>query len=100
VDNNSVFYMSNLNDNLDPFNASVLLVEDNWAQQKSVKELLRKSQINAAVVCNGEQAVSAVSERMRKNPESPFFKVIVMDYNMPIMTGDISARSIKLISKD
>ena len=57
MDKKSVFYKSNLNDNLDSLNARVLLVEDDWRQQKSVKELLRKRLINAAVVCNGEQAV-------------------------------------------
>jgi len=43
VDKSSVFYKSQLNDNIDSLNASVLLVEDNWVQQKSIKELLWKS---------------------------------------------------------
>ena len=100
MDKNSVFYKSNLNDNFDSLNARVLLVEDDWAQQKSVKELLKRRSINAAVVCNGEQAIAAVSERIQKNTDSPFFKVIIMDYDMPRMNGDDATRTIKLIAKD
>jgi PleD family two-component response regulator len=67
VDSNSVFYKSDLNDNVDSLNASVLLVEDNWAQQKSIKDILKKIPVTTAVVGNGKQAIAAVNERMRKN---------------------------------
>jgi CheY-like chemotaxis protein len=37
---------------------------------------------------------------MQKNPDFPYFKIILMDYDMPIMKGDEATRAIKLFIKD
>ena len=45
---------------------------------------------------NGKQAVKAVEKRA-KNPKMSMYKLILMDYSMPILTGPEATRQIRSI---
>ncbi len=57
----------------------VLLVEDNFVNQKVAMLLLGRFGLEAELACNGKEALSAVMQRN--------YSVILMDCHMPIMDG-------------
>jgi len=78
---------------------NVLVVDDSIVNNFAFRELLfKKFKIPSSEAFNGEHAVKKVLAR-KENKQSPFFKVIFMDLNMPIMNGYDAARHIKNIDK-
>jgi len=65
---------------------SVLLAEDNEANQIVASIMLEKLGITPTVVANGQEAVEAVAER--------HFDVVLMDLQMPVMDGFEATRFI------
>lgn len=70
----------------------VLLVEDNIINQKATLLLLEKIGLQAVVVCNGMEAIDAVSHRK--------FSLILMDCYMPMMDGFEATVAIREIETD
>lgn len=66
---------------------SILIAEDNLVSQEYVKSLLQAEGVEVTVVEDGQQAVKAVSNRK--------FDVILMDLNMPVLSGISAAKQIK-----
>lgn len=82
----------------DPKNTA-LVVDDNMFNTFSFRELLsKKFNIQSTEAHNGEQGVKKVLDR-KQNKENPYFKVIFMDLDMPIMNGYEASRQIKGIEK-
>lgn len=67
---------------------SVLLAEDNPVNQEVVSEVLDLSgSFELTVVANGEEALKALEESR--------FDIVLMDVNMPVMTGDEAVRKLR-----
>jgi CheY-like chemotaxis protein/signal transduction histidine kinase len=62
-----------------PRRKQLLIVEDNPAEQMSIRELLLHDDIDATVVSTGQDAVSAVSDRP--------YDCMVLDLKLPDMSG-------------
>jgi CheY-like chemotaxis protein len=62
-----------------PRRKRLLVVEDNPAEQLSIKELLGYDDIDVMVVSSGEEAIQAVSQQS--------FDCVVLDLRLPDMTG-------------
>jgi len=60
-------------------NCSILLVEDNVINQKVVKLMLGKFDINPAIADSGAQAIEVIKDRK--------FDLVLMDLHMPGMDG-------------
>ncbi|BFM08527.1 response regulator [Halioxenophilus aromaticivorans] len=71
----------------------LLLVDDNKADRESVRRALRSLQVSSIldVAEDGAQAL----EHLLKSPTSELPDVIIMDVNMPIMTGDEALTKIR-----
>jgi CheY-like chemotaxis protein len=69
----------------------VMVVEDNEANIKLVKKVLKKLGQDVVVAENGEEAISKYSEH------KPDF--IFMDLSMPVMDGFEAARMIRLMDR-
>ena len=67
-------------------NINVLIVEDNPINQRLMKVLLEKFNLNIALVSNGKEAV-----RMRKENS---YSLIFMDIEMPVMNGIEASKKI------
>ena len=82
-----------LNINLDHFSKfatkRLLLVEDNFINQKLIQSVLSKSNLIIEIVNNGAEALTYLSE----NPQS--IDLILMDINMPVMDGFTSTQEIR-----
>jgi CheY-like chemotaxis protein len=77
--------------------AVVLLVEDDPADQKLVKNALVNQKINYAIYVaeNGEEALEYLQRSKCSDPESPRPNLILLDLNMPGMGGKAFLRHIK-----
>lgn len=69
---------------------NILVAEDNKADQVLISSLLRKEKYNFDVVKNGWEAVCAFEEGN--------YDLVLMDINMPIMTGDEATISIRKLN--
>jgi PAS domain S-box-containing protein len=69
----------------------VLVVEDNSVNQLVVKTMLLQAGVEALVVADGQQAVSAWKEHA--------WAAILMDVQMPIMDGVTATRQIRLLEQ-
>jgi CheY-like chemotaxis protein len=78
---------------------NALVVDDEAFCIDVVKKLLEKIGFqNVSSARNGKEAISIICENASKNN---FFQLIVMDCNMPIMTGFDASRKInEMISKN
>jgi signal transduction histidine kinase/CheY-like chemotaxis protein len=74
-----------------PNSPSILLVEDNPANQELAKEALEAIGCRVEVAANGEQAVQAVSRNS--------FDIVFMDCQMPVMDGYTAASRIREMEK-
>lgn len=74
-------------DALDEEGPSVLLVEDNFVNQKVALRMLKSLNVEADVAKNGLEAV----EKTEKNS----YKLVFMDIQMPEMDGYAATRSIR-----
>jgi len=67
----------------------LLLVEDNFINQKLISSVLSKSNLNIEIACNGQEALTYLEH----NPTSIDF--ILMDINMPVMDGFTATEHIR-----
>lgn len=72
---------------------NILIVEDNFINQKMLTTLLHVSGIHITIANNGQEAVDIVKEGKIK------FDIILIDINMPIMDGYTATQMIRLDSK-
>ena len=72
---------------------NLLIVEDNFINQKVLINLLHLSDMSITVANNGQEAVDLVKES--KEP----FDLVLMDINMPVMDGYTATQMIRLDSK-
>ncbi|MDE5859483.1 MAG: response regulator, partial [Oscillospiraceae bacterium] len=68
----------------------ILLAEDNELNQEIAVALLGEAGFETDVACNGQIAVD-----MLKNSEVGYYKIVLMDVQMPVMNGYEAARSIR-----
>ncbi len=73
---------------------NILLVEDNIINQEIVVGLLNNSGLNIDIASNGQEAVDMFLEDQNK------YKLILMDLQMPIMSGYEATKIIRTLSKD
>jgi HAMP domain-containing protein/CheY-like chemotaxis protein/signal transduction histidine kinase len=71
--------LSRIKDYSAPRRKRLLIVEDNAAEQMSIRELLGHDDIDVSVVSTGQEAMSAVNEQQ--------FDCVVLDLKLPDMTG-------------
>ena len=60
-------------------NARILVVEDNFINQKVISQILKRWKIDFSMADNGKQALNILQEKV--------FDLILMDLQMPIMDG-------------
>lgn len=67
---------------------SILLVEDNFINQKVLLGILGKSAINITVANNGQEALDILEKEKT-------FNIVLMDINMPVMDGYTATKHIR-----
>lgn len=72
---------------------TVLVVEDEYANQILVKELLLEKDLNVLIATNGSEAVDICRERTD-------IDLILMDIKMPVMDGQTATKLIREFSHD
>ncbi|PHS37714.1 MAG: hypothetical protein COB07_10195 [Sulfurovum sp.] len=72
---------------------NILIVEDNFINQKVLINLLRLSNMSITIANNGQEAVDLVKE------SKVAFDLVLMDINMPVMDGYTATQMIRLNSK-
>lgn len=77
----------------DFFEKNILIVEDNFINQKVLINLLHLSGMSITIANNGQEAVDLVKE------SSVAFDLVLMDINMPVMDGYTATQMIRLDSK-
>ena len=70
-----------------PNSAPILIVEDNYVNQKLVSALLQKSGYTVAIASNGAEALHLM--------EQAEFRLVLMDVQMPVMDGLEATRLIR-----
>ena len=71
--------------------AQILLVEDNIVNQQIATEWLTDEGFFVSVAVNGQEAIDCVQKRIKDN----YFDIILMDLQMPVMSGLDSTISIR-----
>ena len=75
-------------------NNQILVVDDNCFNILALQGLiLHNFKLNIDIANDGEQALKKVKQKYRVKGET--YKLILMDYSMPIMDGPTSARQIQ-----
>ena len=74
--------------------ALVLVADDCPFNIFAMQGLLEQLNVQAEFVTNGEEAVQAVRKRL-SNSNNPMYKLIMMDFSMPIMNGPDATRKIR-----
>ena len=69
--------------------ASLLIVEDNFINQKVLLSVLKHSEMEIDIANNGQEAVEFVSSGAKK------YDLILMDINMPVMDGYTATQKIR-----
>ena len=72
---------------------NILIVEDNFINQKVLINLLHLSDMSITIANNGQEAVDLVKE------SKVDFDLVLMDINMPVMDGYTATQMIRLDSK-
>ena len=72
---------------------NILIVEDNFINQKVLINLLHLSGMSITIANNGQEAVDLVKE------SKVAFDLVLMDINMPVMDGYTATQMIRLDSK-
>ena len=73
----------------------VLVVEDNALSRETVEDLLWMTGVEVETAANGKEAVSQVA----CVPDG-YYDMILMDVQMPVMSGYDAARAIRLLAKE
>lgn len=80
-----------------PEQAHLLLVEDNFINQKVASKLLEKAGYTVTIASNGEEALACVQRTMESEetdaPEA--FAAVLMDCQMPVMDGLTATRELR-----
>jgi signal transduction histidine kinase/FixJ family two-component response regulator len=80
----------------------ILIVDDDIFNIYALQSILKQFAVSAVTAYNGEEAIEACKAR-RKNtccPECSFYRIILMDCNMPIMDGYQASKELKQMMKD
>ena len=67
------------------FPAPVLIVDDNSLNMVAISNSLLQLGIDSDSVTNGQKAIDIVIQRFQKTDTT--YRLILMDYSMPMMTG-------------
>lgn len=86
---------NNPNNKTTKYNANVLVAEDNLTNQKLVKTLLLKHDLNVFIADNGEIALNEYKEK-----GFGYYDLILLDIHMPVMDGIETITSILEIEKN
>ena len=67
----------------------VLVVDDDIMNIEVMRTLLDAQEIKCDVSFSGKQALQLIEERTKRNTEEgvPMYKIILLDYSMPLMNG-------------
>ena len=79
--NNAPLIYSTREDNL------VLVIDDNSFNVFAVQSLLKQYSLEADVAEDAQQAIQKVQQRLAASPGVPFYRLILMDYSMPVTDG-------------
>ena len=69
--------------------ASLLIVEDNFINQKVLLSVLKHSQMKIDIANNGQEALELITQGNRK------YDLVLMDINMPVMDGYSATQKIR-----
>ncbi|MBN1297536.1 response regulator [bacterium] len=69
----------------------ILIVEDNAINQRVVTSILQKNNLQSDLVCNGAEALAAITEKQ--------YDLILMDCQMPVLDGYEATRQIRIFEK-
>ena len=73
--------------------ANILVADDLESNRILIKELLSKYNIKITLVENGKEAIEAYKKSVKNNKS--YFDVIILDMNMPIVSGSRAASTIR-----
>mmetsp|Transcript_696 Transcript_696/g.737 ORF Transcript_696/g.737 Transcript_696/m.737 type:complete len:223 (-) Transcript_696:26-694(-) len=80
--------------------ASILIVDDDGMNRLVLSSVLGQSGIKVDEAVNGVAAISKVEERWANNSCCPSFGTIIMDFEMPLMTGPTATKKLHEMAKD
>ena len=69
--------------------ASLLIVEDNFINQKVLLSVLKRSEMDIDIANNGQEALELVTQGGKK------YDLVLMDINMPVMDGYTATQKIR-----
>ena len=67
------------------FRNEILIVDDNWYNMMAVISLLKAFNLEADVATSGAEGIDLIKKRLASNMTT--YKLIMMDYSMPILNG-------------
>ncbi len=67
------------------FRNDILIIDDNWYNMMAVISLLKGFNLEADAATSGEEGMDLVKKRLTSNMTT--YKLIMMDYSMPVLNG-------------
>lgn len=83
---------------LSPNDSVVLVVDDNLINLRLIGRMLEHFNVEYRLACNGQEAVDMVLQSRNMNPSdssAPFYSLILMDLNMPVLGGVDATRLLR-----